>query len=182
MSDAIVHSISIEEYNGIPQSGSEELQSFTHVNIYPIGDEGLNTDAMAAMVEQQSRDNGIHSYILKDQRHTLNWGVGAFSQEIVLMIAQGLSGGTPAALAAYLIYKARQAKEILDQGEPGEELLTDLAIHHAVRFGINEEDALVKEADFTEDAFVVVESKRNGRTIRVDFEDGQDVVRAKRID
>lgn len=182
MPDAIVHSILIEEHNGIPQSGSAELQSITRVNIYPTGDESLDPDDMAAMVEQEALNNGIHSYILKDHRQTLNWGVESFGQEIILAIAAGLSGGTPPALAAYLIHKSRQAKEALNQGETGQESLVGLAIYHAARFGINEEDALVKEMDFTEDQFVVVESKRNGRTIRVDFEAGQDVVKAKRID
>lgn len=206
MSEAIVHSIVVEEYSDRPKSGFEELQNLTAVNIYPTSDERLDLDAMSEMVEREALSTGIGNFLLEDRRHTFNWGASSFSQEIILMVAQGLSGAAPTALVAYLIHKSRQAKEEMRKQESEQEdtpldlveyerlhnraevekaeheMLTETAISYAQRFGINEEDALVKETDFTENAFIVIESKKSGRRVQVDFEDGQDILRAKRID
>jgi asparagine synthetase A len=130
MSEAVVHSIMIEEYDDRPEASFAELQGLTVVNLYPTEDKGLDLDSISAMVEREALNTGINNYLLEDKRHTVNWGASSFGQEIVLMVAQGLSGATPAALVAYLIHKSRQAKEDMQRQEPEEEnRILDLAEH-----------------------------------------------------
>lgn len=197
MASVDMQTLIIEEYDDHPGYEWSRLQRVTEIRIYEPGSSDVGLDSLTELVEREASDKGIVNYLLQDRRNRHNWGADSFTQEIIISVAAGLSGGSAPRLIDGFILLSRRLKDRSpvtkeeshtpvpfreDAVEAERDMLINGAQDHAQHFGIDREDALVLKTQFTDGGgLVIVESKVDDITVRVEFENGQDLVKAERI-
>lgn len=197
MTDVNMQTFVVEEYNDHPGYEWSELQRVTEIRIYEPGVTDVDLDGLTELVEREASDKGIVNYLLQDRRNRHSWGADSFTQEIIISLAAGLSGGSAPRLIDGFILLSKKLKDRSpvaeetshtpvpfreDAIEATRDMLVNAAQHHAQHFGIRREDALVTETHFTDGGgLVTIESKVTDLAVRVEFENEQDLVKAERI-